>query len=150
MNALADALGLSLPERAAGESVVLAIDGTEVTFREDADGRWVVMAAEIGEMPPDARGVFSSLALQANYASLGGTALSLDAGSGELFATASLPLATAAPDALSHVVEALVNTAEEWRRNATAFLDVDEEAALAEAENEDANPLSGSPDFIRV
>ena len=34
--------------------VVLSIDGTEVTFREDADGGAVVVSAEIGEMPPDA------------------------------------------------------------------------------------------------
>ena len=150
MDAFADALGLSLPERAEGGSVVLSIDGTEVTLREDADGPTVVLAAEIGEMPPDSRGVFSSLALQANFASMGGMALSLDAETGEFFATASLPLALADTDTLSHAVEALVDTAEEWRRNAVAFLDVDEEAALSEADEADANPLSGVPDFIRV
>ena len=150
MDALADTLGIALPARAEGDAVVLSIDGTEVTFREDADGRTVLLSAEIGEMPPDARGVFSSLALQFNYSSLGGTALFADAESGELFATASLPLALADPDALSHAVEALVDSAEEWRRNAVAFLDVDEEAALSEAESADASPLSGIPDFIRV
>ena len=150
MDAFADALGLTLPERAEEGSVVLSIDGTEVTFHEDADGQTVVITAEIGVMPPDARGVFSSLALQANYASLGGTALSLDAESGDLFATTSLPLALADPDALSRAVEALVNTAEEWSRNATAFLDVDEEAEFSEADDEDANPLSGAAGFLRV
>ena len=75
MDALADTLGIALPARAEGDAVVLSIDGTEVTFREDADGRTVLLSAEIGEMPPDARGVFSSLALQFNYSSLGGTAL---------------------------------------------------------------------------
>lgn len=50
----------------------------------------------------------------------------------------------------SAVIEGLVNTAEEWRRNATGFMDVDEEAATTEAEALDANPLSGDPGFLRV
>ena len=127
----------------------LSIDGTEVTFRADEENDTVVVTASIMEMPPDARGLFASLALQANYAAVGATALSLDA-EGELAASTSLPLALADPDTLSGAVEALVNTAEEWRRNAVAFLDVDEEAALSDAENADANPLSGSSGFIRV
>ena len=129
---------------------VLSVDGTEITFREDGAGDALVLTAEIGEMPPDSQGVFAGLALRSNFASLGETALSLDAETDDLFATTSLPLALADPDALSRAVEALVDTAEEWRRNATAFLDVDEEAALAEEDDEDANPLSGSSDFIRV
>ena len=150
MDAFATALGLTLPEQAEDGTVVLSIDGTEVTLREDADGRTVVIAAEIGEMPPDSKGIFSSLALQTNYASLGGTALSLDAETGDLFATTSLPLALADPDALSRAVETLVDTAEEWGRNAAVFLEVDEEAALLEADDADALPLSGNPGFLRV
>ena len=150
MNMLADALGLDLPERAEGAPVVLSIDGTEVTIRENADGRTVLLAAEIGEMPPDAQGAFASVALQSNYTAMGGTALSLDDETGELFATASLPLALADQNSLSHAIEALVDTAEEWRRLATVFLDVDEEAALSKADDEEASPLSGIPDFIRV
>ena len=150
MGAFADALGVTLPERAGDGAVVLSVDGTEVSFREDADGRTVLLSAEIGEMPPDAGGVFASVALQANFAATGETALSLDAEADELFATASLPLALADPDALSRAVEALVDAAGEWRRLATAFLDVDEEAALSKADDEDASPLSGIPDFIRV
>ena len=150
MDAFARAVGVVLPERPGGDSVVLSIDGLEVEFREDTDSRTVVLSAEIGEMPPDAEGVFAALALQANFSSLGGTALSLDAEAGELFATASLPLALADPDALSRAVESFVDTAEEWSRYATAFLDVDDEAALAKADDEDASPLSGVPDFIRV
>ena len=150
MNAFADALGISLPERAEGAPVVLSVDGTEVTFREDAAGGTIVFVAEIGEMPPDAEGAFASVALQSNSTASGRTALFLDAEAGELFATASLPFAFADKDSLSHAVEALVDTAEEWRRLATAFLDVDEEAALLKADEEDASPLSGIPDFIRV
>ena len=151
MRAFADALGVALPERAEGDDeVVLSIDGTEVSFRENADGGTVVLAADVGEMPPDADGAFAAVALQANYAATGGTALSLDAEADELFATSSLPLALADPDALSRAVEALVDAAGEWRRLATAFLDVDEEAALSRADDEEASPLSGVPDFIRV
>ena len=150
MKALADALGLTLPERAEGDDVVLSIDGTEVAFHEDAAGRMVAITAEIGEMPPDEKGIFAALALQSNYASLGTTTLSLDSEEGELFVTTSLPLALASPDALSNAVEALVDTAEEWRQNATAFLDVDEEAALSKAEHDEADPLSGNHEFIRV
>ena len=129
---------------------VLSVDGTEVTFREDAAGGAVVLAAEIGEMPPDANGVFTSVALQANYAAGGGTALCLDAETDLLSVATSLPLAIADVDSLSAAVETLVNTAEEWRRNAVAFLDVDEEAAFSEADDDDASPLSGDPGFLRV
>ncbi len=129
---------------------VLSVDGTEVTFREDAAGGAVVLAAEIGEMPPDASGVFASVALQANFIAFGGTALSLDAETDELAVSTSLPLALADPDALSAAVETLVDTAEEWRRNAVAFLDVDEESALLGDEDAADNPLSGDSGFLRV
>ena len=138
--------GLSAEDGAA----TLSVDGTQVSLRESADGAAVVLAADVGEMPPDAGGAFAAVALQANYAAAGGTALSLDDEAGELFATSSLPLALADPDALSRAVEDLVDTAAEWSRLATAFLDVDEEAALSRADDEDASPLSGVPDFIRV
>lgn len=150
VGAFADALGVVLHERSDGDPVVLAIDGTEVTIRRDAEGGSVVIAAEVGGMPPDARGAFAAVALQSNYLAMGGTALSLDAESGELFATASLPLALADPESLSRAVEALVDTAVEWRRLATAFLDVDEESALAKADGEDADPVTGPSGFIRV
>ena len=130
--------------------VQLSIDGTEVTLREDAASGAVVASAVIGEMPPDARGVFSSLALQANFAAAGELALSLDGETGELSVSTSLPLALADSDSLADAVEALVNTAEEWRRNAVAFLEVDEEAAFSDAEAADANPFSGDPGFLRV
>ena len=129
---------------------MIDIDGTEVTLRESAEGRAVAIAALIGEMPPDANGVFASVALQANYAAVGGMALCVDAETDELSVATSLPLALADPDALSRAVEDLVDTAAEWSRLATAFLDVDEEAALSRADEEDASPLSGVPDFIRV
>ena len=138
--------GLSAEDGAAA----LSVDGTQVSLRESADGAAVVLAADIGEMPPDAAGAFAAVALQANYAAAGGTALSLDDEAGELFATSSLPLALADPEALSRAVEDLVDTAAEWSRLATAFLDVDEEAALSRADDENARPLSGVPDFIRV
>ncbi len=101
-------------------------------------------------MPPDAKGLFASVALQANFFASGGTALSLDAETDELSVSTSLPLALADPDSLSAAVEALVNMAEEWRRNAVAFLDVDEESAFTDAEDADANPLSGDSGFLRV
>ena len=129
---------------------VLSFDGTEVTFREDAAGGAVVLAAEIGEMPPDASGVFASVVLQANYAAVGGMALCVDAETDLLSVATSLPLAIADVDSLSAAVETLVDTAEEWRRNAVAFLDVDEEAALSEADDDDASPLSGDAGFLRV
>ena len=129
---------------------MIDIDGTEVTLRESAEGRAVVIAALIGDMPPDAKGLFASVALQANFFASGGTALSLDAETDELSVSTSLPLALADPDSLSAAVESLVNTAEEWRRNAVAFLEVDEEAAFSDAEAADANPLSGDSGFLRV
>ena len=150
MSAFAGALGQALSEPVENGPVVLSIDGTEVTFRESADGAAIVVAAEIGEMPSDDRGVFSSLALQANFVAGGGSALSLDAETGELFVATSLPFVQADPDTLSDAVESLVNVAEEWRYHAVAFLDVDEEAAIAKADEADANPLSGDPGFLRV
>ncbi len=129
---------------------MIDIDGTEVTLRESAEGRAVAIAVLIGEMPPDASGLFASVALQANFIAFGGTALSLDAETDELSVVTSLPLALADPDSLSAAVESLVNTAEEWRRNAVVFLEVDEEAAFSDAEAADANPLSGDSGFLRV
>ena len=129
---------------------MIDIDGTEVTLRESAEGRAVAISALIGDMPPDINGVFASVALQANFIAFGGTALCVDAETDELSVATSLPLALADPDALSAAVESLVNTAEEWRRNAVAFLEVDEEAAFSDAEAADANPFSGDPGFLRV
>ncbi len=129
---------------------MIDIDGTEVTLRESAEGRAVAIAALIGEMPPDANGVFASVALQANYAAVGGTALCVDAETDLLSVATSLPLAIADVDSLSAAVETLVDTAEEWRRNAVAFLDVDEESALLGDEDAAANPLSGDSGFLRV
>ena len=129
---------------------MIDIDGTEVTLRENPEGRAVAIAALIGEMPPDANGLFASVALQANFIAFGGTALCVDAETDELSVATSLPLALADPDALSVAVETLVDTAEEWRRNAVAFLDVDEESALLGDEDAAANPLSGDSGFLRV
>ena len=150
MDAFADALGLTLPERSEDGSVVLSIDGTDVTLREDADGQTVVVTAEIGEMPPDARGVFAALALRANAVSLGAVALALDPVTDELAATSSLPIALADPEALSRALSSLVDAAVEWRRLAVAFLDADEDAAFSDAEAAGAGPLSGNSGFIRV
>ena len=150
MGALAESLGLDLPEDGGDGSVMLAIDGTEVTLREDAGSRTVVATAGIGEMPPDARGVFAALALRANAVSLGAVALSLDPVTDELAATSSLPIALADPEALSRALSSLVDAAVEWRRLAVAFLDADEDAAFSDADAADAGPLSGNSGFIRV
>ena len=80
----------------------------------------------------------------------GATALSLDPETGELAVSFALPLAVADPESLSDAVAALVDAAETWRRNAIAFLDVDEESAVEEADGADADPLSGDPFFLRV
>jgi hypothetical protein len=150
MGALAESLGLDLPEDGGDGSVMLAIDGTEVTLREDAGSGTVVATAGIGEMPPDARGVFAALALRANAVSLGAVALALDPVTDELAATSSLPIALADPEALSRALSSLVDAAVEWRRLAVAFLDADEDAAFSDAEAADAGPLSGNSGFIRV
>ena len=134
---------------AKGGRAALDVDGTEIALHEDAGSGTVVVSAAIGEMPPDARGLFASLALQANFAAVGGAALCLDPDEGELSVTAALPLDLADVESLSGVVESLVNTAEEWRRNAIAFLDVDEEASMNESE-EDSGPLFGNSGFLRL
>ncbi len=133
-----------------GGGAVFSIDGTEVALREDAAGGAVVATAGIFEMPPDEKGVFAALALRANFAAAGATALSLDPETGELAVSVALPLAVADPESLSDAVAALVDAAETWRRNAIAFLDVDEESAVEEADGADADPLSGDPFFLRV
>ena len=131
-------------------AAMLDIDGTEVTFRESNEGGAVVVTALVGEMPPDAKGVFASVALQANFAAAGGVALCVDAETDELSIATSLPLVLADADSLSAAVESLVNTAEEWCRNVVAFLDVDEEAAIAEEDEEGASPLIGDSGFLQV
>ena len=128
------------------------IDGTSVEFREDAEANAVIVSALFGEPPPDEKGRFASILLKANFllAASGSAAFCLDAATEELAIVCSLPLPLADVDSLSSAVERIVDLAEQWRENAEAFVNVDDEAARVEANESAFNPLLGGNDFMRI
>ena len=90
---------------------MIDIDGTEVTLRESAEGRAVAIAALIGEMPPDANGLFASAALREKP----GAVLCQDPETKAFAAIRSIPLQLADPDVLAEAAGDLVKTASAWR-----------------------------------
>lgn len=90
---------------------MIDIDGTEVTLRENPEGRAVAIAALIGEMPPDANGLFASAALREKP----GAVLCQDPETKAFAAIRSIPLQLADPDVLAEAAGDLVKTASAWR-----------------------------------
>ena len=148
IDAFAAKYGVTAPP---GEEGVETIDvgGTIVTFREDPGARAVILSAEVGEMPPDAKGRFASILLKAGglLAANGEGAFCVD--EDDVFhAVRSVPLALADLDAFASALESLVNLAELWREHADVFAHVDDEMAKQAAEEGALNPLFGGPDLI--
>ena len=148
IDAFAVKYGVTVPP---GEEGVETVDvgGTIVTFREDPGARAVILSAEVGEMPPDAKGRFASILLKAGglLAANGEGAFCVD--EDDVFhAVRSVPLARADLDAFASALESLVNLAELWREHADVFAHVDDEMAKQAAEEGALNPLFGGPDLI--
>ena len=92
------------------------VGGTIVTFREDPGARAVILSAEVGEMPPDAKRRFASILLKAGglLAANGEGAFCVD--EDDVFhAVRSIPLALLDVDSLSDAVDGIVALAAEWR-----------------------------------
>ena len=115
IDAFAVKYGVTVPP---GEEGVETVDvgGTIVTFREDPGARAVILSAEVGEMPPDAKGRFASILLKAGglLAANGEGAFCVD--EDDVFhAVRSMPLALLDVDSLSDAVDGIVALAAEWR-----------------------------------
>ena len=120
----------------------LDIDGIAVTLVETGDH--LVASAEIGEPPSDGRADFADILLEANLESAAYFAKTRETGKYVLLR--QLPLARLDPAAFDAALEALVNTAETWRRLLADF-----RPAAAQAAAEDAEaPSFGEGGFLQV
>ena len=124
-------------------SFSLDIDGIEVAAVAIGDD--VALAAEIGEPPVEGKGEFSDAMLEANMES---TMFFAKSGqTGKYMLTRHLRLPALDCDALDQAMEAMVNTAEAWRRMLEDFRPA-AKAAAAAAEAE--SPSFGASDFMQV
>ncbi len=120
----------------------LDIDGIAITLVEVEDR--LVASAEIGEPPADGRADFADILLELNLESAAYFAKTRETGKYVLLR--HLPLARLDPEAFDAALEALVNTAETWRRLLADFRPL---AAQAAAENAEA-PIFGEGGFLQV
>ena len=123
-------------------AAALDIDGIVITLVETANG--LVASAEIGEPPVEGRADFAEVLLEANLESEAFFAKTRE--TGIYFLVRRLPLAGLDSDAFDAALEALVNSAETWRRLLADFRPA---AAQAAAEEETA-PAFGAGGFMQV
>ena len=116
MNEFAAKCGLPAPETSSG-AVVIDVNGIPVSFVNEATGRTIILHAEIGEAPLDAKGGLVRELLEANAAlrERPGAVLCQDPETKAFAAIRSIPLQVAEPDALAEAVADLVNTVAAWR-----------------------------------
>ena len=125
------------------DGVSLDIDGIVVAIV--AVGGEIVLSAEIGEPPVEGRAEFADALLEANRESAAFFAKS--AQTGKYMLLRRLNLLTLDDAAFDNSIEALVNTAEVWRK----MLDDFRPAAKAAAEKaEAATPSFGATGFMQV
>ena len=125
------------------DGVSLDIDGIVVAVV--AVGGEVVLSAEIGEPPVEGRAEFADALLEANMESAAFFAKS--AQTGKYMLLRRLNLLTLDDAAFDNSIEALVNTAEVWRKMLDDFRPV----AKAAAEGADAEgPVLGASGFMQV
>ena len=138
---------------AAGEDGLSAveIDGTNVSFCEDADARAIILTAQVGKLPPDEKGRFASILLKASgmLSANAEGAFCVD-DDDMLYVVRQVPLAFADMDVFTSALESLVDLAEMWREHAAAFASADGEMAQRDIEEAALNPFFGNADFIRV
>ena len=125
------------------DGVSLDIDGIVVAIV--AVGGEIVLSAEIGEPPVEGRAEFADALLEANMESAAFFAKS--AQTGKYMLLRRLNLLTPDDAAFDNSIEALVNTAEVWRKMLDDFRPV----AKAAAEGADAEePLLDASGFMQV
>lgn len=125
------------------DGVSLDIDGIVVAIV--AVGGEIVLSAEIGEPPVEGRAEFADALLEANMESAAFFAKS--AQTGKYMLLRRLNLLTLDDAAFDNSIEALVNTAEVWRKMLDDFRPV----AKAAAEGADAEePLLDASGFMQV
>ena len=125
------------------DGVSLDIDGIVVAIV--AVGGEIVLSAEIGEPPVEGRAEFADALLEANMESAAFFAKS--AQTGKYMLLRRLNLLTLDDAAFDNSIEALVNTAEVWRK----MLDDFRPAVKAATESADAgSPSFGASGFMQV
>lgn len=149
-DAFASKYGVAAPHGEDGIETI-EIDGTHVTFHEDVQARAVILSAQVGAMPPDAKGRFAAILLKASgiLSANAEGAFCVDEDD-VLHVVRSMPLALADLDSLIVLLEALVDLAEIWREHAAAFAGVDDEISQREIEEAALNPLICNMNFIKV
>jgi hypothetical protein len=132
-------------------AATLVIDFTAVTIREAVNVRAIIVSAVIGGAVPDAKGRLASFMLQANHAfcETDGMTICQNPETDEYLLLCFIPNALANAKLLTETVEALTDTAMDFRAKLRAFVDVDMESAQKEEEEREFNPLFGGY-FIRV
>ncbi len=124
-------------------AAALDIDGIVVTLIAANDV--LSASADIGEPPAEGRGDFAELMLEANLQSEAFFAKEPE--SGTYILVRRIPLAILDPESFDTALEALVNTAETWRKLLADFRPV----AKAAAERTGEAPLQfGSTGFVQV
>ena len=118
----------------------LGIDGTTVGFFHDEEAGAIMVVVEIGHPPPDADGPFGSAMLKANYlfGGTGGAVICQNPDTDAYAAMRSYPLVSLDVETFSTAVEALLNTAENWKRMLSGAAEAENAKDSLEREIEDA------------
>ena len=124
-------------------AAAIDIDGIVITFV--VAGNALSVVAEIGEPPPDGRGEFAELMLEANLQSEFFFAKA--AGSDNYIIVRRIALVSFDSNSFDQALEAIVNYAETWRRLLADY----RPAAKAAAESAESEAASfGSNEFMQV
>ena len=101
-----------------GGAAALEIDGMTVGFVHDDAAGAIMVVVEIGFPPPDADGPFGSAMLKANYlfGGTGGAVICQNPDTNAYALMRSYPLVSLDVETFAVAVEALLNTAENWKR----------------------------------
>ena len=145
----AERFGIQMPE-IVDEAAAFDADGMPFFMMRvvsEGEGDYLVVAADLGEPPPERlEGLYKTL-LAANYlfSGTGGATLSLDGD--RIMVCRSLPIAIMDGDSFYAEVEKFVNTAETWRKIVVDYRDA---AALTPAADAAESPSFPSGGFMQV
>ena len=124
-------------------AAALDIDG--ITVLLVSNGEVLTVSAEVGEPPVEGTGAFANLLLEANMQS--DFFFAKATGADNYIIVRRIALVSLDATSVDHVLEAIVNYAETWRRLLADF----RPAAKAAAERaESENPSFGSAGFMQV
>jgi len=101
----------------------LKVDGIRVELLDDPNTRSLLVCAEIGHRPPDAKGAFDAMMLQANFLlrMTEGATLCQNPETHAYGLVRSFPLALTDVESLAAGLESLANQTENWRKALTGL-----------------------------